>query len=141
MQRFDPATGQWARCRPCRAAVTDSGAAIVGGQLITVGGETLGTVFNTVRAYNLTSQDLVHPAEPGRPRHGLGVAAIGNTLYAIDGAAQPGHTASTSTVQTLTVPPAPAQPAGPGSWGIIRGSRFSRRLRRCWVAGSGWLVA
>ena len=37
-------------CRPCRAAVTNVGAAVVGGQLITLGGETLGSVFNTVRA-------------------------------------------------------------------------------------------
>jgi hypothetical protein len=35
-------------------------------------------------------------------RHGMAVTAIGNTLYAIDGASQPGHNASTPTVQTLT---------------------------------------
>ena len=48
------------------SAVSDGGAAIVGGRLIVVGGESLGTVFNTVRAYDLTSSDLVHPAEPRR---------------------------------------------------------------------------
>jgi hypothetical protein len=34
-------------------------------------------------------------------RQGMGVAVIGNEIYAIDGAAQPGHHAPTRTVQVL----------------------------------------
>jgi non-specific serine/threonine protein kinase len=37
-------------------------------------------------------------------RHGLGVTAVGNTLYAIDGSTRAGHTASTRTVGALDVP-------------------------------------
>ena len=34
----------------------------------------------------------------------MGVAVIGNTLYAIDGAAEPGHHGSTNIMQTFAVP-------------------------------------
>ena len=68
LQRFDPNTGQWTQLPPAPSPVTDCGVAIIGGKLIVVGGESAVTVFSTVRAYNLTSQDLVHhPAQPGRP--------------------------------------------------------------------------
>jgi Kelch motif len=75
--------------------------AIVGGRLIVVGGESAGTVFNTVWAYDLTASTWSTLPNLAVARHGLAVAAIGSTLYAIDGAAEPGHTASTNTVQTL----------------------------------------
>jgi hypothetical protein len=35
------------------------------------------------------------------PRHGMGVAVVGKTIYAIDGASQPGHNGSTRTLQLL----------------------------------------
>ena len=82
--------------------VTDAGVAIVGDQLIVVGGESIGTVFSTVRAYNLASKAWTTLASLAAPRHGLAVIAIGNTLYAIDGGSQPAHNAPTSTLQTLT---------------------------------------
>jgi non-specific serine/threonine protein kinase len=70
----------------------------------------------------------------------MGVAVIGNTLYAIDGAAKPGHNASTGTVQVLTVPRPPAQPAG--AWHWEHGSPFVVQQvpaavlgGRFWVAG------
>ena len=94
------------------SAVSDCGAAIVGGRLIAVGGESPASVFNTVRAYDLTTSTWSTLPNLAAARHGLAVAAIGNTLYAIDGAADPGHNASTRTVQILTVPRGPAQPAG-----------------------------
>jgi non-specific serine/threonine protein kinase len=50
------------------------------------------------------SSDLTWSTLPSlaAARHGEGVTAIGNTLYAVDGAAQPGHNASTRTLQILT---------------------------------------
>ncbi|HZM83343.1 MAG TPA: hypothetical protein VFC19_47115 [Candidatus Limnocylindrales bacterium] len=38
--------------------------------------------------------------DPGR--HGLGVTAIGNTLYAVAGATKAGYTSSTDLVEGLT---------------------------------------
>ena len=38
----------------------------------------------------------------GPGRHGLGVTAIGNTLYAVAGATKAGYTSSTDLVEALT---------------------------------------
>jgi N-acetylneuraminic acid mutarotase len=102
VQRFDPNADQWAQLPAAPGKVSDSGVAIVGGRLIVVGGESIGTVFNTVWAYDLTAKTWSDLPTLAAPRHGLAVAAVRNTLYAIDGAAKPGHNASTRTVQTLT---------------------------------------
>jgi non-specific serine/threonine protein kinase len=102
VQRFDPNTGKWSQLPPVPGKVSDCGVAIVDGQLIVVGGESIGTVFNTVRAFDLATSAWSSLPNLAAPRHGMAVTAIGNTLYAIDGASQPGHNASTPTVQTLT---------------------------------------
>jgi len=61
-------------------------------------------VVSSVQAYDLTAPTATWTTEPSLPlaRHGLAVAAISNTLYAIGGSTQPGHTASTNTVDALT---------------------------------------
>ena len=102
VQRFDPAANRWVQLKDAPGKVSDAGAAIIGGRLVVAGGESIGTVFNTVWAYDLASGTWSSLPNLAEPRHGLAVAAIGNTLYAIDGASQPGHNASTPTVQTLT---------------------------------------
>ena len=112
VQRFDPNADRWIQLKAAPGKVSDAGAAIVGGRLIVAGGESAGTVFSTVWAYDLATSAWSILPNLAAPRHGLAVAAIGNTVYAIDGASEPGHNASTPTLQTLTVTPAPAQPAG-----------------------------
>jgi non-specific serine/threonine protein kinase len=101
VQRFDPATGQWTELPPMPSPVSDLGAAVINGQLITVGGESPASVLSTVRAYNLATSTWSSLPDLAAARHGAAVTAIGNILYALDGAAQPGHSASTPTVQIL----------------------------------------
>ena len=140
VQRFDPSTDQWTQLPAVPSPVSDCGVAIVDGQLIVVGGENIGTVFNTVRAYNLTSSSWSNLPDLAVARHGTAVTAIGNTVYAVDGAADPGHYAPTHTVQSLAVPPGPAQPAG--GWQLGSDSLYSVMEAdaavldgRIWVAG------
>ena len=102
VQRFDPNSGRWVQLKAAPSPVSDAGAAIVSGQLIVVGGESAGAVFSTVWAYDLATSAWSTLPGLAAPRHGLAVTAIGNTVYAIDGAAKPGHNASTPTLQTLT---------------------------------------
>jgi N-acetylneuraminic acid mutarotase len=124
VQRFDPATGQWTQLTPLPVADSDMGAAFVGGQLITFGGENGLTVFNTVRDYNLATKTWSTLAPMAQARHGMGVAVVGNTIYAIDGASLPGHNGSTRTLQTFAVSaPSPALHAA-GSWQIGKDSPF-----------------
>jgi N-acetylneuraminic acid mutarotase len=102
VQRFDPNTDTWTQLPPVPSPVSDCGVAIVGRRLIVVGGESIGTVFNTVRAFDLTTSTWSTLPPLAAARHGEAVAAIGNTLYAIDGAAKFAHNASTRTLQKLT---------------------------------------
>ena len=141
VQRFDPVADRWVQLKAAPGKVSDAGAAIVGGRLIVAGGESIGTVFSTVWAYDLASSTWTSLPNLAAPRHGLAVTAIGNTLYAIDGASQPGHNASTPTLQTLSVIPGPAQPAG--SWQSGTDSLYATqqvgaavdKSGRIWVAG------
>ena len=102
VQRFDPAADRWVQLKAAPGKVSDAGAAFIGGRLIVAGGESIGTVFSTVWAFDLASSTWSSLPNLAAPRHGLAVVAIGNTLYAIDGASQPGHNASTPTLQALT---------------------------------------
>ena len=144
VQRFDPATGQWTQLPSMPVAASGLGAAVVGGQLITVGGDNAMTVFNTVRAYNLATKAWSTLPHLPAARTGMGVTAYRNILYALDGAAQPGHIASTNTVQILTLPraqsPAPVQLAG--RWRLGHESPFVVQYApaavlggQIWVAG------
>jgi len=102
VQRFDPATGHWTQLTPLPVADSDIGAAYISGQLITFGGENGLTVYNTVRDYNLASKTWSTLAPLPDPRHGMAVAVVGNTIYAMDGASLPLHNGSTRTLQYLT---------------------------------------
>ena len=103
VQRFDPASGHWTQLPSMPAAATNVGAAVVGGQLITIGGETFSGVLNTVRALNLTTDKWSSLPPLPRARHGMGVAVINSTIYVIGGAGQTGHNDSTKNVQVLTL--------------------------------------
>ena len=102
LQRYDPNKGVWTQLRAMPEALSGAGAAVVDGRLIVVGGESTTSAFADVYAYDLTTTNWT-TSLPDLPegRHGLAVAAIGTTLYAIDGAAQAGHHGSTNTVEAL----------------------------------------
>jgi N-acetylneuraminic acid mutarotase len=105
VQRYDPKADHWIALTPTRQPHSGAGAAIVDGRLIVVGGEGVTTVSATVQAYDLTASTATWTALPSltpEGRHGLGVTAIGNTLYAVGGATKAGHTASTNLVAALT---------------------------------------
>jgi N-acetylneuraminic acid mutarotase len=104
VQRYDPKADRWTNLTPTPQTVSGAGAAIVDGRLIVVGGEGVTNVSGTVQAYDLTASTATWTALPSltQGRHGLGVTAIGNTLYAIGGATKPGHIASTNLVTALT---------------------------------------
>ena len=143
LQRFDPATGQWTQLPPMPAPASGLGAVIVGDELITVGGDNGLIVFSTVRAYNLTTKGWSTLPSLPQPRTGLGVVYYNNILYAVDGASQPGHVASTNTLQTLTVSAAAPTPVqAVGNWQLGSNSPFAVQYAgtadlggQIWVAG------
>ena len=142
VQRFDPATGQWTQLTPLPVADSDLGAAYVSGQLITFGGENVLSVFRTVRAYNLATKAWSTLPNLAEARHGMGVAVIGNTIYAIDGQPRPGttHPPPPCRPSPCPFPHQPFRPPGTGGWGVFRRSRCSSWHAavldgRIWLAG------
>ena len=124
VQRFDPATGKWTQLTTLPVANSDMGAAFVGRQLITFGGENGLSVFRTVRAYDLATKTWSTLPPLPRARHGMAVAVVGKTIYAIDGASLPSHNGSTRAVETLAVS-VPPPPVKAGSWQIGKDSLFA----------------
>ena len=59
-------------------------------------------MFNTVQAYDLTTKTWSALPPLPEARTGMGLVTFRNILYSLDGAAKPGHIASTNTVQILS---------------------------------------
>ena len=78
-------------------------AAVVNGRLITVGGETPTEVSAAVQAFDLTKQTWSQLPRMHTARHGVALAALGDSLYAIGGATGPGHVGSTRKAEVLDV--------------------------------------
>jgi len=72
----------------------------------------------------------------------MGVAVIGNTIYAIDGASLPSHAGSTRTLQTFAVPVAPPAVRPAGAWRLGRFSPFPVQQLPAAVLNQGqiWLA-
>jgi Kelch motif len=79
------------------------GAAIIGTRLVTIGGESPMGVFGTVEVFDLTTNTWSSLPPMKTPRHGMAVLAAGNTIYVIDGAVAPGHTASVATTEAVNL--------------------------------------
>jgi non-specific serine/threonine protein kinase len=79
------------------------GAAIVGNRLVTIGGESPTSVFKTVEVLDLTTNAWSTLPPMKTARHGMAVVAVGNTVYTIDGAGEPGHVDSLPTNEAVTV--------------------------------------
>ena len=77
------------------------GAAIVGGHLVAVGGETATDVLGKVESYNPVSKRWTRAPSLRDPRHGVVVVSIGRSLYAFGGWRKPGHDSATDTSQVL----------------------------------------
>jgi N-acetylneuraminic acid mutarotase len=107
---FDPATARWTALAPLRTPRGGLGAtATANGLVVAVGGEPSAnrtTTFAEADALDVrvgTWRSL--PPMP-TPRHGLGVAAIGDVVYALAGGPQPGlHVAATAEAIDLGGPP------------------------------------
>jgi len=67
-----------------------TGAAVVGGRIVSVGGEAPAGTIAAVYAYRTATATWERLADLPTPRHGLAVAAVGTRLFAIAGGTEPG---------------------------------------------------
>ncbi len=101
LERYDPADDSWTPLDDMPDAVGSVGAAYADGLVIAVGGEGVTEPSDLVQAFDVESKRWSQlPALPA-PRHGVAVGVLGDSLYAIGGAAAAGHVEPTDTVSVL----------------------------------------
>jgi N-acetylneuraminic acid mutarotase len=100
-QRYDPADNSWTNLDDMPDKVGSVGAAFVDGLVVTVGGEGVTEPSDAVQGFDVESNRWSElPALPA-PRHGVAVATLEDSLYAIGGAAAAGHVEPTNTASVL----------------------------------------
>jgi N-acetylneuraminic acid mutarotase len=94
LERYTPGSRRWTRLPPIPVARGGTGAAGVGRQLISIGGEAPTGTIASVYAYDTSTRRWRRLVDLPNPRHGLGVVAVGQRVYAIAGGPRPGLTVS-----------------------------------------------
>jgi N-acetylneuraminic acid mutarotase len=90
VESWAPGEKRWRREAPVPEPRGGTGAAAVGGTIVSVGGEAPGGTLEKVYAYDVARRRWRRLADLPTPRHGLGVAVLGGRIYVIGGGPQPG---------------------------------------------------
>jgi N-acetylneuraminic acid mutarotase len=106
--RYDPRRRKWERLPPLHTARGGiASARLSDGRIVVFGGERLepgGTTIAEVELFDPRSRRWSSLSDMRTPRHGLGGAALGRRVFAIEGGPTPGL-AFTRTIEFLDVPP------------------------------------
>ena len=102
-EAYNPVTRRWTRLAPIPQARGGTGAALVNGNVVSVGGEQPQGTIESVYAYRLSTARWRRLPDLPTPRHGLGVVSHGGRVYVVAGGPVPGLTVS-GAVESLTVP-------------------------------------
>jgi len=90
VESWAPGERRWRRETSLPEARGGTGAAAVGGTIVSVGGEAPSGTLQAVFAYDIARRAWRRLADLPTPRHGLGVVSFGRTVYVIVGGPQPG---------------------------------------------------
>jgi non-specific serine/threonine protein kinase len=102
-ESFDPGTRKWATLKPVPKPRGGTGAALVNGSIVSVGGEEPQGTIGSVYAYELRTKRWRRLADLPTPRHGLGVVGHRGRVYVVAGGPEPGLTVS-GAVESLQLP-------------------------------------
>ena len=102
VEAFDPRTSRWSRLPDLPSPRGGTGAAAIGGRIVSVGGESPQGTERAVWALRLPTRRWSRLADLPTPRHGLGVVALGGRVWALAGGPEPGLTVS-GAVESLVV--------------------------------------
>jgi N-acetylneuraminic acid mutarotase len=91
---YSPADGNWSKLAPVPFRRGGTGAAVARGLLVSVGGEEEGGTIGSVFGYDLAAQRWRRLPNLPTPRHGLGVVAIKDRVFAVAGGTSPGLSVS-----------------------------------------------
>jgi N-acetylneuraminic acid mutarotase len=90
VESWAPGEKRWRREAPLPEARGGTGAAAVGGTIVSVGGEAPSGTLRAVFAFDVTRRTWRRLADLPTPRHGLGVVSFKGSVYVIGGGPQPG---------------------------------------------------
>jgi Kelch motif len=90
LESYTPGAGRWTRLAPVPEPRGGTGAAALGGEIVSLGGEEPQGTIKSVFAYTVATNNWRRLPDLPSPRHGLGVAALGGRVYAIAGGGRPG---------------------------------------------------
>jgi N-acetylneuraminic acid mutarotase len=99
--RFDPQSGDWTSLPDMPNPHGSYGATFIDGRIMAVGGEEPTRVIAVADMYDIADGKWTTSTPMPTPRHAEVVAAIGNTVYCIDGANRPTHEGAIATVEAL----------------------------------------
>ena len=90
LQSYSPGARRWLDLSPVPHARGGTGAAVLRGRIVSIGGEEPGGTISSVYAYDIATARWAQLDDLPTPRHGLGVATLGGRVYAVGGGPQPG---------------------------------------------------
>jgi non-specific serine/threonine protein kinase len=93
-EAYDPVKRRWTTLAPVPQARGGTGAALVSGSIVSIGGERPQGTIPSVYSYELKTRRWNRLPDLPTPRHGLGVVAHGGRVYAVAGGPEPGLTVS-----------------------------------------------
>jgi len=99
---YDPSSRRWSRLPRLPSARGGTGAAVVSGRVVSIGGEAPSGTIASVYAFDLRTRRWRRLADLPTPRHGLGVVAHRDRVYAVAGGPEPGLTTS-GAVESLRI--------------------------------------
>ena len=92
VESWAPGEKQWRPEQPVPEARSGTGAATVGGPVVSVGSESPQGTSSTAYAFDVRTGAWTRLPDLPTSRHGLGVVALGREVFAIGGGPQPGLT-------------------------------------------------
>jgi N-acetylneuraminic acid mutarotase len=94
VQSWRPGNPKWQTRAALPEARGGTGAAAIGGTIVSVGGEAPSGTIGSVFAYDVSDDAWRRLSDLPTPRHGLGVAAFGGRVFALGGGRSPGLSVS-----------------------------------------------
>jgi N-acetylneuraminic acid mutarotase len=99
---FDFATGSWIRgLKPLPTARGGFAVAVLGAEVLVIGGEGGGRTFSTVEGYDTKSNSWTRLAPMALARHGIEAAVCNGGVYVVDGGTRQGGGAPTDVQETF----------------------------------------
>jgi serine/threonine protein kinase/N-acetylneuraminic acid mutarotase len=140
VETYDPSANTWTSLAELPGRRSDFGITYTDGRLVVVGGISAGQVLNSVVALDLVTKSWNGLPDMSTARHGMAVAGVGQTVYAIGGSAGVGEGQVTSSAESLKLAARKSQPVS--EWRSLPDAPTARLMMawtvldgKIWIAG------